>query len=426
MNDEVNWVIPSSSLRAIGELPEDRVVVLLLRHSVRGALPSGGAGYSLPITETGFVLAKQFGSLIGSRLRSLHSSPLSRCVQTAEALNIGSGANIPVVPDRLLGNPGVFVIDGQRAQSNWDTQGHESVMRHLVSSDEPLPGMARPGQAAHFLVRHMLSVAGNVPGLHVFVTHDSLVTATASRLLEIRLGVDDWPWYLEGAFFWREQDTVHTMYRDYQQAIDWSAGNFSELDVIEFARREIAGTVGFDCKARFFLAGGAFKSILTGQTPRDLDFWAPTAKDRKLLILELEKRGAKRLPPKPFADVFEISDRVVEIPHEVGPKSLLERLARFDIGLSAVGAEHRPGDNWAALIHPLALESIKRQEILLLKPLVNWKYALASQERMRRYADELGFQVPKSEEDEIRRVFDMQSPEMQLGMLERFQRTSLR
>lgn len=51
------------------------------------------------------------------------------------------------------------------------------------------------------------------------------------------------------------------------------------MDVIEFARREVARTVGLGSGARFFLAGGAFKSLLTGRPPRDLDLWAPSVED---------------------------------------------------------------------------------------------------------------------------------------------------
>ena len=213
MSDNIKWRIPPSVLCGLVELPKDRPIAVLLRHSVRDELPPGGAGYSLPITEDGIQLAQELGGLIGERLRSLRTSPLPRCVQTAEALNFGANANLHIVHDRLLGDPGVFVVDEQLAQLNWDKLGHEGVMQHLIASDEALPGMARPGSAAQFLVRHMLSVAGDDPGLHLFVTHDSLVTATAARLLGQQFGVIDWPWYLEGAFFWLDRDNLYIKYR---------------------------------------------------------------------------------------------------------------------------------------------------------------------------------------------------------------------
>lgn len=210
----VKWQIPPSVLKHLARVSPDRAVVVLLRHSVRDHLPPGDAGYWLPITEVGRRLSVELGGHLRGRLRTLRASPLVRCVQTAESLAEGAGAELTVVPDRCLGDPGAFVIDDQRAWANWEALGHEGVMRHLVTEMAALPGMARPDNAARSLVRHMLAVAAYQPGLHIFVTHDSLVTATAARLLGQPLSVDDWPWYLEGAFFWEDGDDLVVTYRD--------------------------------------------------------------------------------------------------------------------------------------------------------------------------------------------------------------------
>lgn len=422
---DIQWTIPLSTRKHLTRAPRDRAVVVLLRHSVRDSLPAGDAGHTLPITEVGHRLARELGERLRGQLRTLRSSPLLRCVQTAEALVEGAQAALPVIPDRHLGDPGVFVIDALRAPANWEALGHEGVMEHLVRGPLALPGMARPDEAARFLVLHMLAVAAGQPGIHIFVTHDSLVTATAARLLGQALGADDWPWYLEGAFFWQEGAGVHVAYRE-RKAV--RAGPLCELnadDVIELSRREIGATIGLDTGARFFLAGGAFKSLLTGLPPRDLDLWAPSERDRALLVDALRTRGARLLSSRPLADAFSIADRVVEVPHAVQPSTLSERLSHFDIALSAIGVEHRPGGQWSAIIHPLARESVRRREVLLLKPLVNWRYALATLERMRRYSRELKFALQPEEEAEVWRVFDAQPNGEQLGMIARCRRVAI-
>lgn len=403
----------------------NRPVALLMRHSVRDPLPVGDAGNDVPITGLGRRLAVEVGQLFGQRLRTLHTSPLVRCVQTAEALRQGAGVAVDIVCDRLLGDPGIYVVDGESAWRHWERLGHEGVMEHLVGGEGALRGMANPPRAARFLVQHMLRSTADAPGIHVFVTHDSLVTATAARLLNAKLGPDDWPWYLQAAFFWPDRGGVCVAYQDRGPvSIPGPLCALEEDDVIDFARREIADTVGLDSGARFFLAGGAFKTLLTGRPPRDLDLWAPSNADRERLIGALERRGAQHLAPRAFADAYLINGRVVEVPHKVEPSTLEERLARFDIALSAVGVEHLPGRNWRAIIHPLAIESARRREVLLLKPLVNWKYALTTLERSRRYAAELAFKVPHAEEDEVWRVFSNQPADVRRGMVERYQRTA--
>ena len=214
MNDEIEWVVPPSLVRNLEKVPTDRPVVLLLRHSVRGPLPLGDAGNHVPITEAGWGIARELGRTLGCRLKSLHSSPVPRCLQTAQALKEGANVCTDITENRLLGDPGVYVLDGRAAWNNWETLGHEEVMRHLVSESDSLPGMARPDEAARFLAYRMLTLAGDTPGLHVFVTHDSLITPTVARLQGVHHCRSDWPWYLEGALFWWGAEGVHIAYRE--------------------------------------------------------------------------------------------------------------------------------------------------------------------------------------------------------------------
>ena len=287
-----------------------------------------------------------------------------------------------------------------------------------MAGSEVLPGMTDPEPAARHLLRHMLAVAGKRAGLHLFVTHDSVVSAAAARLLGKALEKDHWPRFLEGAFFWRSRGHVITAYRDScarSEAV--TAAGLDERSVVDFARREVARVVGTGCRARFFLAGGAFKTLVTGRSPRDLDLWAPSARDRGLPKIALAEKGAVRLDARRFAEAFAVDGQTVELPYKTEPDTLEGLLERFDIALSGVGVEHEPGDRWRAVIHPLARTSIEREQVLLLKPLLNWEWAMATLERLRRYADELQYSVPPTEEAAIWRVFEAQSNRMKRRML---------
>lgn len=214
MTDGIESIVPLSLIRDLANAPADRPVMLLLRHSARGPLPVGEAGSDVPITEAGKRNAKEFGRRLGAQIRSLHSSPVPRCTQTANALREGANVKLEITVSRLLGDPGVYVLDGDLAWSNWERLGHEEVMRRLVSEDDPLPGMARPDEAARLLLSHMLASAGNSCGLHLFVTHDSVITATVSRLQGAPHSPSDWPVFLEGALFWQGEEGVYVRYRE--------------------------------------------------------------------------------------------------------------------------------------------------------------------------------------------------------------------
>jgi broad specificity phosphatase PhoE len=416
------FTIPGPMLDSIARAPRDRAVAILLRHSVRDHLPPDDVGYTMPLTDAGRQLARELGAVLGDRLASLHTSPVVRCVETAESLREGAAATVPVLVDRALGDPGAFVVDGRRAWVNWKELGHPAMVDHLARGATPLPGLANPAAAARYLVRHMLGATNGRPGLHVFVTHDILVTATAARLLDIPLEKPEWPRFVEGALFWRDGEATCVEYRDHRGRAADPACQLDEEAVIDLARREAAATIGLDADARYFVVGGAFKALLTGCRAADLDVWAASDGDRVRLVDALLARGATPLEPRPFSDAFAIADRTVDVARSTVAPRLEDRLARFDLALSAVGAEHAPHDRWSAFVHPRAVESVRRREVLLLEPLVNWKYALTTVERMRRYARELGYSTAPEEEAKAWRVFREQA-DVRAGMLARFERT---
>lgn len=206
--------LPPSLLLALDEAPRDRPVALLLRHAERPPIPPGEVGNDLPLTPVGVRHARALGEWLGGRLVGLRASPLPRCTQTAAALSEGAGVDLPIPEDRLLGDPGGYILDGQRA---WETFGRMSLLEiaaHLAAGRDDLPGFAAPRTAARGLIEHLFEHASERAGVHAFVTHDLLVAVTAAMLLDLTPTADDWPGYLEGALLWREGPQLHLRYRD--------------------------------------------------------------------------------------------------------------------------------------------------------------------------------------------------------------------
>ena len=193
--------------------------------------------------------------------------------------------------------------------------------------------------------------------------------------------------------------------------------------VVDFGRSTLFPLLGA-FPGRLFLAGGAFKTLLHGRTPRDLDLWAASAEDRQDLIAHLVERGAARRPRHAYSEVLEYLGQEIEIPDAVNPPILEDRLAKFDIALSAVGVEWDAG-RVRSVVHPLAHESAVRREILLLHPLVNWRHVLGTLARAHRYATELGWPLPAEQEAAAWTLFERQDAEEQTRMLERYRNTAI-
>lgn len=213
-----DWRIPASTLRWLDSVPTTHGVAVLMRYSVRDPLAAGDLGYDRALNAAGVELAHTLGHRLRGRLRSLHTSPLQRCMHTAEVFARVAEIAPTIIVDHMLGDPGAWVVDRQLAGENWKRLGSEGIMAQLATTDEDLPGTLPARVGAQRLADHMLGIARGRPGLHVFVTHDILLAVAAARFLGPPAGPPRWPRYLEAAFFWHAEDGLHVAYRDMHRA----------------------------------------------------------------------------------------------------------------------------------------------------------------------------------------------------------------
>jgi hypothetical protein len=208
--------IPSSTLLGLKQIPYEQPVALLLRHSVRPPIPSGQTGNELPLTEKGSELAFILGQHVKGRLQSLSTSPVRRCIETAECLRQGAKVDdLPIQQDSLLGDPGIFVKNPEIAWQTMQHLGIEQVITRLMNKDSQLLGFNNPISATEQFISHLQYP--NKSGLHVFVTHDFLITPTVAIVLNITLPKTDWPDFLQGVFFFREDHQLIMLYKHYKQ-----------------------------------------------------------------------------------------------------------------------------------------------------------------------------------------------------------------
>ena len=210
MEQQTAPTLPKLTIENIQQCPIDRPVIFLMRHSARGVLPKDGTGDTIPLTEDGIVLGTRFGEILqkvlGVQVVSMHSSPVLRCRQTADALMEGLKYKIAVDITPNLTLPGPFILDLKTALATWHVLGGEEVL-HRMSSEIPgdLPGMPPMDSAVKSFVRWMFSTVGNQAGIHMFITHDSIVLPVAAQIAGVSLGMEDWPAFLDGVLMWKEE-----------------------------------------------------------------------------------------------------------------------------------------------------------------------------------------------------------------------------
>jgi broad specificity phosphatase PhoE len=187
--------------------------VLLLRHAERPELPEGTVGHDVSLTDAGRAASRALGETIGGRLAVLVSSPVARCVETAQGIGVGSGVRCHVESSALLGDPGAFVIQPEVAWAAWVELGHAEMMVRLMAGRVDRPGFRDRDEGAALvarLVRETLARLGDGE-VGVLVTHDAVLGPVASAWFpEFEPSV---PAFLEGAVCWADGDQLRVAWR---------------------------------------------------------------------------------------------------------------------------------------------------------------------------------------------------------------------
>ena len=218
-------LLPKSMFEAIDLLPNASTpVTLFTRHSLRELVNGQGlASYDLQLTEQGRELAYAWGQyLIQNTDRAIQhciSSPIQRCVDTAALMIEGADRThkvvnthtIEIVEQRLLVEPGSFVLDIQQAAPYFRKQGALGFINSFVNN--ALPGMKHPITGVFDvleLLYHTHPTQHN--GLSLAVSHDTILAAIVAVISgNKQIEQSDWPDMMEGLFVWFEgEDFVNS------------------------------------------------------------------------------------------------------------------------------------------------------------------------------------------------------------------------
>ena len=205
----------------LATVPEGVDVSLVIRHAEREEIPSGTFGHDVNLTAEGTRAAEELGAaLFGDRGPTLLSSPVPRCVQTAQAMLRGAGSSAEIHTDPRLGDPGAFVIDAQSAGPLFLELAIPEIARRQLHDATSLPGMRPTSEGVEMLLDLVTFPLSNEGRLHVFVTHDIILSVFVASIFRSPLEEIGWPGYLEGLLLWRSGDEIHLSWKGEQSTFD--------------------------------------------------------------------------------------------------------------------------------------------------------------------------------------------------------------
>ena len=204
----------ASILTRLSAVPDGVDVSLVIRHAQREEIPAGTFGHDVNLTADGTRAAEKLGAALSEkRTICAVSSPVPRCIQTAQAMLRGTGLPSEIHTDPRLGGPGAFVIDPGTAGQLFQELPIPEIARRQLQDAASLPGMRPTSEGIEVLMDLVTSPLGKEGRLHVFVTHDIILSVFAASILRSSLEEIGWPDYLEGLLVWRSAGRFHFIWQ---------------------------------------------------------------------------------------------------------------------------------------------------------------------------------------------------------------------
>ena len=174
--------------------PANLHLSLLVRHSIRFPINVPEETLIAGLTPEGVQLAEEYGAWLAQRrcIYRVLASPVGRCVDPGKAVIQGANWPNPVVIDQKLGFPYV--------ENGWQK----------VINQKPLVEV--PYEALDVL-NFLLEDTVHGSGVNLHITHDGNIAFMVMALLGEPITEENWPNFLEGLAFWREEEMVRIAWR---------------------------------------------------------------------------------------------------------------------------------------------------------------------------------------------------------------------
>ena len=215
----------TSIVQRLAAVPVGADVSLVIRHAEREDIPAGTFGHDVSLTGDGVAASERLGAALSERgAISVVSSPVPRCVQTAEAILRGAGSSTTATTDRRLGDPGPFVVEPNVSGPLFLELPISEIARRQLQDADPHPGMRPTAEGVEILLNLTTGNLGEGGRLDIFVTHDVILAVLVASIIGPPLEKVGWPGYLEGLFLWRSRTRLRASWRGFHQTSPYPLG----------------------------------------------------------------------------------------------------------------------------------------------------------------------------------------------------------
>ena len=163
-------------MQIINKLSETIInkTALIIRHADRNKIPASELGTEILLNKKGEKNAIEFGKKLKNYpINKIFTSPINRCIQTAEFIKTEIGENIEIETTKILGSPGIFVYNEKLASETFFKLGLEGIYNNLINNIS-IPGMKNL-KTTSAILEEFVNKNTRKNKLTIFVTHDYFI-----------------------------------------------------------------------------------------------------------------------------------------------------------------------------------------------------------------------------------------------------------
>jgi broad specificity phosphatase PhoE len=175
-------------------------ISLLIRHGDRDDIPNSSFGNEILLNEKGEQNAIRFGEkLRETKVNRIFTSPIRRCVQTAEFIIKGYGRSTEIIETTALGSPGLHISDEKIAGEFFLQYGFDEMYQRFMKGEE-VHGMTNIDELNYRMTSFLVENSSE-NGTTIFITHDMLIAFYHFSINKRVYTKDNWINYLTGLTF---------------------------------------------------------------------------------------------------------------------------------------------------------------------------------------------------------------------------------
>lgn len=172
-------------------------LAVMIRHGDRDNFADGDLGNNVLLNKKGVENSLNLGvSLRGFAISRIFTSPIQRCVQTADCIAKGYGKEMEIIQTHCLGNPGLHISDDILAGEYFLKHGFFKILDEFINGI-PSPGLRGKDEYQRLMTEFIHSET-NETGLTLYVTHDSLIALYHYCISQTVYTPESWVEYLGG------------------------------------------------------------------------------------------------------------------------------------------------------------------------------------------------------------------------------------